>query len=262
MRDQQMKGLKYFVLALALLTMVFAANGQAALTQLGFLVDSSGSIGQDNFNQIRSGMSNAFSSVLKPDGKVEISVVVFSTNAQVVVSPPRVIDSPQAITDVATTVAGMPYLNGQTDLPEGLRLLTSEIKLGNYEPTNLDNPIIYNIVTDGLPQDTADSVTARNEAIADGVDQISAEYIAGPVQGFDFLKDQIMYPQPAAVAPPFPTTDVGFIIPVATFDEFELAFTEKLGEIVNGVDDIPEPTSFLVFAGLGLLGIGYRRLRR
>jgi hypothetical protein len=234
------------------LVFAFAQPASAVPTQLGFMVDASGSIGSTNFNNIlRTGIANAFSNVLPTDSSVEVTLVRFSTSAQTIISP-TVIDSAATRSAVASAVASMAYTGGSTCYSCAFNTLTGAVSGSNiYDP---DNEIIYNMATDGdpFPESDATAIAARNAAITAGVDEIDAEFI-GSVgsSGYNFLLNEIVYPQPGNVAPP--DYSPGFVTAVS-FENFENAFTNKLQQVV----DVPVPGTVLLM-GAGLLGLGFSR---
>src|SRR5690606_25495297 len=84
MRVKTMKNIRRTVVAATVaLSCVFAGTAKADLIQLGFILDSSGSIGINNWNIIRSGLASAVNQLVPVGGPdtYEISVVVFSNNA-------------------------------------------------------------------------------------------------------------------------------------------------------------------------------------
>jgi hypothetical protein len=242
-------GFKGLVGAAAVLMVAVAPQAHAVSTQLGFMVDSSGSIGSSNFSTIRSGIANAFNNVLPTDSSVEVTLVRFASSASTIVTP-TVIDSAATRSAVASAVASMAYTSGGTCMSCAFTTLTGAVSgSNNYDPAG---EIIYNIATDGFPNSQSSTLTARNAAIAAGVDEIDAEFI-GSVgsSGYNFLLNQLVYPQPGNVAPP--DFSPGFVTAVS-FAGFEDAFTSKLRQVI----DVPAPAPLLLM-GIGLLGLAFSR---
>ena len=101
-------------------------SAQASVIQLGFMVDDSGSIGSGNFSTMRSGIANAFSSVMPTDSSVEVTVVKFSSSAVTIVSP-TVIDSATTLATIVSAINGMGYTGGGTCMTCAITSLNSMI---------------------------------------------------------------------------------------------------------------------------------------
>lgn len=253
---------RFFALVLVTCAGVAATpgTGRADVIQLGIIVDSSGSIGTTNFNSMRTGIANALSAWVPTNSTVELTVVRFASGATTIVSP-TLINSPATLASVVATVQGMTFTGGSTAMDQGINLARTLVT-GSPEFAGAQRQV-FNIVTDGVPNDSAATVAARNAAIAAGIDELSAEFI-GPVGsgGYNFLLNQLVFPTPGYQAPPF-QSGRGFVYPVTSFGvEFENAFREKLQFITTG-GAVPEPATLAVF-GFGALVAGglYRRNRK
>ncbi len=99
-------------------------------------------------------------------------------------------------------------------------------------------------------------MTARDAAIAAGIDNISIEGIGGGVSTA-YLTGSICYPQPCTILPASNFPAQGFYTGVASTADYEAAVNEKI-RIITGV---PEPASLAVL-GSALLGFGVMRRRR
>lgn len=246
------------VLALGLAAAAPAAN--AGVIQLGFILDSSGSIGASNWNTIKGGLANAINTLVPTDSSYEISVVNFSNTAVIAVEH-VLIDSAATRTLVANTINNMTFLNSTTNMQAAFNQMSSILQGSSLE---IDNSYV-NFATDGQANwscggcdNDALSIAARNALIADaGVDNISVEAIGTGVDPA-FLQNGICYPGPCTVAPTFSFPGNGFYIPVADANAYATAINQKVAIVTN--QTVPEPGMVAIFA-LGLLGIAGVRSR-
>ena len=79
------KILRHTCSALAIAFASLASYAAPLTTQLGFLIDASGSIGTQNFNTMRSGYATALAA-LPTDGSIELTVVTFASGTATVVA--------------------------------------------------------------------------------------------------------------------------------------------------------------------------------
>lgn len=98
------------------LGMLGATSASADVIQLGFILDSSGSIGSANWNTIKTGLANALNTWIPVGGPdtYEISVVSFSNTASTIVSA-QMINSAADLASVVSAVSAMPFLNSTTN---------------------------------------------------------------------------------------------------------------------------------------------------
>lgn len=253
--------------SLALATATFSASA-APTTQLGFLIDASGSIGAANFNIMRAGYVNALNA-LPTDGSIELTVYTFANDAVQVLSPTVV--TAANIGSIATTLNGMAYTAGITATGAGINAIAGAM-LGS---ANYDAGLrsIINIATDGVPNDGSggaqsqiNAVNAAVAAHARGIDAMTAEAI-GSVDA-EFLRDIVFSPVAGPCAncgvvladgstPTNPMTSTPWVLRVNDFNDFDRAITAKVQAIVTTV---PEPGSVaLVGLALGLVAASRRR---
>jgi hypothetical protein len=239
-----------FTVFLALFILVFgASSASATYIELGFLIDSSGSIGSGNFSTMRSNIANAFNSVLPIDSSVKVSVVRFATGSTVITNS-LLIDSQTALDTLVANISSMSYSGGSTAMSTGISTLEG---LMDYT----GDKQIFNILTDGVPNSTTNTISARNSAISAGVDEIDAEFIGSTgSSGYNFLINDIVSPQPGHIAPPYTP---GFVAAV-NFNNLQDAFESKLVAYTTPSNStVPEPGTVLLF-GFGLIGLaGVRR---
>jgi len=237
-----------------------------AITQLGLMVDASSSISSSEFATFRTGVANAVGQ-LNTDSSVELTGVQFAGVAINIVSP-TVLDS------VATRNTAVGLINAMVQTISGTNYqdafeVTTALVTGSASFNDPEAIQIFNMLTDGSPSrdntpnqsSSVSAVIARNAAIAAGIDVISFEAIDIGVNdsAFLFLLNELAFPQPAVISPPFPSpiTTAGFVTPIANFDDVEEALLAKF-EAANIV--IPEPvTATLGMMGLSALMLATRR---
>ena len=191
-------------------------------------IDGSGSIYSSDFTLMKNGLADAVEdpTVVPQNGTVELAFIEFGTSVVTYVYP-TVVDSQATASGIASTLRNIPKDDGGTNMAGAVDLCASLIAGGVCSGSRQ----VINVVTDGEPNSIPDTVTARNAAIAAGIDQINAEAVAAPESAIDFLRDQLVYPQPGYEAPPF--TGPGFVIRTDSFEDFATAVRGKIGQIIG-----------------------------
>ncbi len=305
MKLRPRNGKKIFLVVLSLLVLLsiiaVPAWSQAGVsTQLVMILDGSGSIGSTNWGIIREGLASAVenSACLPQDGSVELTVVQFgygsADNYAKVEVGPVVIDASNVAT-VAAQIRAMSYSSGLTPMAHGIHVAADAAAgSANFDAAKKQ---ALNLVTDGTPNVCDNTwscpdyqtnvVSARDYAISTlqmtaAQDEFDAEGIGITTSNRDWLRDNIVYPQPGNIAPPFVP---GWVRVVADADEFAATICEKITVIVPTptptplpgtptptvpaptptptpeVPFIPEANTMILF-GSGLAGLaGYASLR-
>ena len=246
----RIRGLALAAIPAAAIALMAQRPVEAAPIQLGFILDSSGSIGSSNWSTITSGLATAISSVVPQNGTYEITVVKFSTTAATVVAP-TILTAANAAA-VATSISGTSFLAGNTNYAAAFTLMQSLLT-----PTIAASSASYvNFATDGEPNTGGNGISERNALIAAGVDNLSIEGIGSGVDA-NFLRNSICYPGPCTNAPMYNFPTQGFYLAVANANSYANAIGEKIQVITN----VPEPLSIALF-GMGLAGLGVVVRRR
>ncbi len=237
---------------------------QASVIDLGFALDSSMSVGAENWNLQVNGFADALDEV-SIDGRYRVTFVGFSDNASTIVGP-TIIDSQSALDDVKNTLRSTAYVGGYTNTSAAIDQIMNEWTAAGF---NADDTQYINIATDGNPcvmfdqcnlfsgpgpmsaQAALDSaVVAR----AMGLDSLSVEAVTGitPIDT-DFLLE-LVQPNPGGLyhsgeALPNPL-ERGFVLMVDGYDDFDIAIRQKVKKITYM--EVSEPYSALLI-GLGLI---------
>jgi len=171
------------------------------------LLDGSSSINNDEWAVQINGLHDAILDPdCMPDCYVELTVIQIAGNlpdsARTEVGPIVITDSNRS--DVADDVSNTTKSSGSTLIEAGIDLSVDEISNSPYFATAQRQ--IINISSDvgAYGVDFEATETARDNAIAAGIDEISAEGI-GYIRAVDieWLRDSIVWPQPGSIAPPF-----------------------------------------------------------
>lgn len=267
------KSLRYFVggaLALAAASLVTYAAPLA--TQLGFLIDASGSIGTSNFDTMKSGYASALAA-LPQDGSVEVTVFTFSSNAMEVVAPTVI--TAATMPTVVDAINNMTYPAGSTATAAGIDAISTAM-VGSPNFNGKLNSLI-NIATDGVPNVSNKpgvtaaqaAINAANAARDKGIDALTAEQIGGTPADAQVLKDLVFSPVngpcsncgtylPAGSTPTDPMTSNPWVLKVDDFDDFPAVINTKV-QVATG--RVPEP-GILMLLSLGLACLGLSRVRR
>ena len=262
--------------AAAALSVSFGASAaNAAVVDLGFIIDESGSVGQSNYESSVQSLRNAIAQIPLSTASVtyRVGVVSFGASGDVVATP-VVFDSAankQAVLNALDTEAASGYGN-----PGGITFATNYIAAFNTLNDafanafgSLGDTSIINMGTDGrhnsggTTQDVKDrAAELRND---DGWDVLSFEAIANTSSGDRTFLGEIGF-DPSGIGgcdqigDASGITDVAndcFVLEVSSFAEYEDAIRKKIRRTLDdtGGGVIPLPAGLpLLLTGFGALG--------
>ena len=243
--------------SLALATATFSASA-AVTTQLGFLVDASGSIGSTNFQTMRDGYAAALAG-LPTDGSIEVTIYTFASGTTQVVAPTIVTGA--SLAGIISAVNAMAYPGNTTNTSAGIDAITRAMIGSTNYSAGLSS--IINIATDGVPDSQAAALASAQASKAAGIDAMTAEALGASLD-INFLKNLVFSPVTGPCAgcgvevasPNNPMTNAPWILRVNDYQDFPVAINAKVQALVNRV---PEPASVaLVGLALGLVGVSRR----
>jgi hypothetical protein len=259
--------------------LVFASTAMAQSTdrvQLAFIVDGSGSIDSGEFSVMRNGIADALqnNSCVPQDGRLELTVIQFSSDARVEVSPTIITTS--NVGTIASQIRNMSQLGNSTNYESAIDLAVAQVQ-GSPNFSSFDRQVI-NFTTDGEPNlGVLDMPVLRQRAINAGFEELDAEGIGlsssstneNDVSGVGIssiaVLEQLVFPQPASVHPPlpWPPTSGGWVRVVDDVNAFASTVCQKFQVTVNPgptptpvpPPDIPEPITLVLF-GMGSAAVG------
>jgi uncharacterized protein YegL len=219
-------------------------------SQLGLLIDGSGSIGPANFDNMSKSLADAINQSLPKDGSIELTVVRFASSAQVIIENVIITNETVAQT-CGAIVRNMQYTGGGTDLAAGLDKI-AETMAKDLKPEAKQH---IDLITDGEPNSQPDAMTSRNNLLntlqmTNATDRITAEGV-GSATNSQTLKDnliQLVWPEVGVLLDPsqgsvtFPP-DKGWVLLIRNWSDIDQAIKQKFAQIVSLLDfgDAPDP---------------------
>jgi X-X-X-Leu-X-X-Gly heptad repeat protein len=232
----------------------------AVFTELALLMDVSGSVGTPEFNAQRNGYAAAFLNpvlhgyIAAAPGGVAVALVQWSgagQQSQLGATVPN--PTPwYHLTDAASSIAFGNLINGfgrafsgQTAPGSAINFILPQFANNDFVGTRQ----VIDVSGDGAQNDGANTLAARNAALAAGVNQINGLPILGETGLLAWYQNNIQ------------GGTGSFTIPAATFQDFEQAVLTKLTFEITGTTVIPVPAALPLLAS-GLIALGWLGRRR
>ncbi|MCK5876602.1 MAG: DUF1194 domain-containing protein, partial [Candidatus Marithrix sp.] len=209
-----MKNISIFKLyVLLIFTFSYSILQAVETIELCTAVDGSGSINSSDFRLQIEGLARAIEkpSVVPQNGSVTLSIVQFSSDTRVEVSP-TVIDSQSAADSVAAQVRAMKQLDAGTDIQAAIHACAKQFKLTSGKQ-------VIDISTDG--RSSGSPSKAADQVVAIGVDVINALGVGSGINVNELRS--LVRPQPASEFP-----EKGFVYVTPNFNEYAKAIKAKM----------------------------------
>ena len=225
-------------------------------TQLGFILDASGSVSTSNYNLLRNGLSDAISA-LTTDGSIEITITSYGSSTSTVVAPTLL--TVASLPGIISSILNHTKVSGGTDTAGALRYTTNLLTNSVYFTNSALKASIINLATDGIPNNQNAAVEAAAYAFAQGIDALSIEAIGSGVNSGSALNNmlQIAFPGPATLLE-LNATDIpnpiggSWVVPVSDFDALAPVLKAKVLASVTPPPSVPVSSPLaLLLVGLG-----------
>lgn len=240
-----------------------SSGANAAVIDLGFALDESGSVSRSNFDLAKNGLAAALAQVPVMGANVyRISVVAFGRATRTIVPVTEV--TAATLSGIQDDVRNINYAAGSaTAIGDSIAELTE-----NFVAAGLGDRSLFNVTTDGQNTIGVLPSSAASAAAAAGIDGLSFEAVGNfntsTIQAIAFPGTTVLINDAADI--PDLTTG-SFVFNVDSFADYEAAIAAKVGRIVIDTggggpttSPIPLPAGMpLLLAGLGMLAVARRR---
>lgn len=237
-----------FASAVMALGMTFGGGASAAVIDLGFVLDGSGSVSTTNYNTARTALAQALGQIpTSGTNQYRIAVTSFGTSSGVNVVLPTIVTSTN-IAGIQSSVANATKAGGVTNTSGAISYMTSLFA----NDGGLGDTTLINITTDGAANNsglnsTNSQLAAEVAALAAwnaGVDGISFEAVGSGVSSASAQNNMARIAGLGtsglasagvvlSAGDPIPNaTTTGFVIPVSNFEAYSDAINAKIGQVI------------------------------
>lgn len=243
----------------SLSTFGFSSSANAAALmpvdlELSFLVDVSGSVDNGEFTLQQQGYMNVFNDpnlfnnfISKGElGKIAVNLIYWSSHGEQQEAVGwTMIDSVAASQSFAAAInaAGRPFF-GLTAPGSAINFATPRFFNNDFDGKRL----VIDVSGDGAENDGIDTGTARDNALAAGIDAINGLVIGGDPFVLNFYNTEVKGGANS------------FVVQANDFNEFGTIIGNKIKREIY--QDVPEPTSMFGVIAFAALGVGSRRKRQ
>ncbi|MCC5631144.1 DUF1194 domain-containing protein [Nostoc sphaeroides] len=237
---------------LAISTSAHAATLVPVDLELSLLVDVSGSVDNSEFNLQKQGYVNAFSNanlfndfISKGNlGKIAVNLIYWSSaNQQQEVVGWSLIDSVAAAQTFANNIAATTRVfSGSTAIGSALNFAAPKFFNNDYDGARQ----VIDVSGDGATNDGANTIAARNAALALGVDAINGVTIGSEAGLQAFYQNNVIGGTNA-------NGDPAFVLAAQNFQDFGAAIDKKIKAEIKPTS-VPEPASIVGLLVFGTIG--------
>ncbi len=223
------------------------------VTQLGFLLDASGSVSSANYNLMRTGLNSALAG-LPTDSSVEITVVTYASGSSVVVAP--TVLTAASLAGIQSSITNHGKTGGGTNTSGGLNTTVAAMT-GSANFADPGTTSLINLMTDGSPNSQSASEAAALAAAGAGIDALSIEAIGSGVSSANALANMLAmaFPAPATILAVNETNisnplGGSWVVPVSNFTALADVLNAKVQASITppNPNRVPEPGILGLFA--------------
>lgn len=251
----------HLLLGAALAAVPLGLHAQIVDLELSLLVDVSGSVSAGDFDLQRQGYVDAFNSapvqqaILSTSngrlGRIAANVIFWSASSQQTeVVGWTMLDSVESIGAFADSfeLAPRTYTNGNTAIGSALAFATPRFASNSFTSGRQ----VIDVSGDGVTNHGANTLAARDAALAAGVDAINGIIILGQAGLVDFYQNNVI------------GGTGSFLLTSTDFNAFNTAIADKLEVEIIGDGDltVPEPSTYGLIGAAGLCGLVLWRRRK